>query len=314
MAASLPLEVRQMMAQRAHRMHHFLWHQVRNSWTQYPPEVRQRLSELGWEPPRPARDAEGRMLLDNFSGEDFLFMHRQMIAQVDARLEQIADPAYPRVEGWPGVPGPQDPDFPVPPAWTEPDNPGFTEFIRAVKSEAFHHDNFAVWERFYRNETALRRLSLGQLGAMLEFTIHNYMHMRFAAQPAGTRPNPDPDQPQTIPSEWDRVEYDYLGDTYSSHVNPIFWKLHGWVDERIDEWTRANGVDEIDWVGTWVGNMPAEIHTPIALLSALERGGHDHHMHEMEEAAREIARCGIFHEFYTDALSEFAEPEIRFVP
>lgn len=306
MAASLPLEVRQMLAQRAHRMHHFLWHQVRSSWMQYPAEIRQRLSDLGWEPPRPARDESRRLLLDNFSGEDFLFMHRQMIAHVDARLEQIGDPTYPKVEGWPSIPEPRDTDYPVPPAWTEPDDPDFTEFIRAVKSDEFYLDNFAVWEPFYRNEIILRRLSLGQLGAMLEFTAHNYMHMRWSAQPIGARPNPAPDQPETIPTEWDRVEYDYLGDTYSSHVNSIFWKLHGWVDDRLDDWARANRIDEINWVGTWVGVMPAGVRTSRGLLSALDHGGPDHHMHEMEQALRAIAECGIFHEFYTDAIREFA--------
>jgi hypothetical protein len=305
-AASLPLEVRQLQAQRAHRMHHFLWHQVRNSWMQYPPEIRQKLSDLGWEPPRPAREKDGRLLLDNFSGEDFLFMHRQMIAHVNARLAQIGDPAYPGVEGWPSIPGPSDADYPVPPAWTDPENQAFTEFIRAVKSDEFYLNNFAVWEPFYRNEVILRRLSLGQLGAMLEFTVHNYMHMRWAAQPIGDRPDPPPDRPETIPTEWDRVEYEYLGDTYSSHVNSIFWKLHGWIDDRIDDWARANGIDEINWVGTWVGVMPAGVQTPMALLSALDQGGHDHHLHEMEQAVGAIAECGIFHEFYTDAVREFA--------
>jgi hypothetical protein len=246
------------------------------------------------------------LLLDTFSGEDFLFMHRQMIAQVDARLEQIGDPTYPKVEGWPSIPEPRDTDYPVPAAWTEPDDPEFTEFIRAVKSDEFYLDNFAIWEPFYRNEIILRRLSLGQLGGMLEFTVHNYMHMRWSTQPIGTRPNPAPDQPETIPTEWDRVEYDYLGDTYSSHVNSIFWRLHGWVDNRIDDWARVNGIEEINWVGTWVGAMPATTRSPNALLSALDHDEHDHHVHEMEQAVRAIAECGIFHEFYTDAFREFA--------
>lgn len=37
-------------------------------------------------------------------------------------------------------------------------------------------------------------------------------------------------------SIWGDPKYDYLGDFYSSHVNPLFWKLHGWVDDRIEDW------------------------------------------------------------------------------
>ena len=25
-------------------------------------------------------------------------------------------------------------------------------------------------------------------------------------------------------------------DFYSSHVNPLFWGLHEWIDDRIDDW------------------------------------------------------------------------------
>jgi len=31
-----------------------------------------------------------------------------------------------------------------------------------------------------------------------------------------------------------------LGDFYSSHVNPVFWRLHGWVDDRIEDWFAAH--------------------------------------------------------------------------
>ena len=41
-------------------------------------------------------------------------------------------------------------------------------------------------------------------------------------------------------SKWDNPKYDYLGDFYSSHVNPLFWRLHGWVDDRIEDWYNAH--------------------------------------------------------------------------
>ena len=36
--------------------------------------------------------------------------------------------------------------------------------------------------------------------------------------------------------------YDYLADTYASHVNHIFWKLHGWIDERIRDWIKTHEI------------------------------------------------------------------------
>jgi hypothetical protein len=59
-------------------------------------------------------------------------------------------------------------------------------------------------------------------------------------------------------SEYDGSIYDYVGflapewqnatssrpvaETFSSHVNPIFWHLHGWVDDRIEDWFGAQEI------------------------------------------------------------------------
>jgi hypothetical protein len=105
----------------------------------------------------------------------------------------------------------------------------------------------------------LGRLTLGELGAQIEFSVHNWMHLRWCAAISEFRPDPDPHRPTAIAAKWDRPSYDWLGDFYSSHVNSIFWKLHGWVDARIDDWARANGVEgPIAWKGTWVGKLDHE--------------------------------------------------------
>ena len=93
---------------------------------------------------------------------------------------------------------------------------------------------------------------------LIELTIHNTMHLRWGAPPGSSFPSPeDPTQGETIPLEWDDSQYDFLVETYSSHVNPIFWKLHGWIDDRVEEWKGANGVFGNDfWKGTWVGKLP----------------------------------------------------------
>jgi hypothetical protein len=106
----------------------------------------------------------------------------------------------------------------------------------------------------------LRKLTLGQLGSLLEFTVHNSLHNRSASEPIGYRPdgaNPG----ESVDPKWDSPDYDYLGDTYSSHVNPVFWFLHGWVDTSIDRWFYANRVKASEYrrTGRWIGKLEAGV-------------------------------------------------------
>lgn len=301
-----PKEVIELMAARAHRMHHFVWHQVRSAWHRYPENIRAEITRLGWEPPRPAFYEGDVLALDNFSGEDFLYMHRQMITQVNDVLRRVGDPTYPQVEGWSSLPDAADPDFPIPPPWNS-DDANFNQRLIRVKSPEFFREVMQEWEHYYLLPDNLRRLSLGQLGALIEFTIHNNMHIRWCAQPVGDRPSPAPEKPDAIPVEWDDPSYDFLGDTYSSHVNPLFWYLHGWVDMCIDQWQQAQGLPQIDWKGTWVGKMPA---VPLARSNNFivlmhehpphEQALHDHHLHELVEVVKLIGECGMFTQFYTE--------------
>jgi hypothetical protein len=142
--------------------------------------------------------------------------------------------------------------------------------------------------------------TLGELGSRLEFSIHNALHMRWSSQPTMNRPDADPTQPDaTIPTAFDDPSYDFLGDTYSSHVNYIFWKLHGWIDNRIEDWKAANGVTgEPHWVGTWMGKMempsmpgmeplPPGVHPGFAAINTPE------HLQNMEQASQVIAQAGV---------------------
>src|SRR5690348_17642059 len=94
------------------------------------------------------------------------------------------------------------------------------------------------------------------------------MHIRWSAAPRDPETNawlplgrPDPD----ISEKWDNPRYDWLGEFYSSHVNPVFWRLHGWIDDRIDDWYQAHewkhpgevcrtAKGGVDWfaIGRWV--------------------------------------------------------------
>ena len=270
-------------------------------------ENRTARSRLG--PPRPALQFTTRPvpILDNASGEDFLYMHRRMIARLNEHLREIGDAAYLRVSGWTTIPAPDDADYPVPPPWFVPGDDGATTSLATVKSDEFFHERLRYWERQFTDPTYLRGLSVGELGARLEFTIHNQLHNRWSAQPYGDRPEPTPDlgTPQSIPIVWDDVRNDYLGDTYSSHVNSTFWRIHGWVDDRIEDWRFANAVfGDIVWTGTWEGKVPpapsapapppAEHHRHLVAAAPMhdgDHGGHGHDLAEMEHAAHLLGKC-----------------------
>ncbi|MGB7290932.1 MAG: Tat pathway signal protein [Thermodesulfobacteriota bacterium] len=236
----------------------------------------------GWEPPRPGLDANRRAIRDNDSGEDFLFMHCQMIAVVNTILNQVGDPEYPGVEGWKQVPPPSDPDYPVPLI------PGVQI---SQKSDNYYNTVLVPWENQYNSQGYLTSVTLGQLGADLEFTIHNDMHVRWAAQtPLGFRPSQQPLN-QPVDQRWDDPKYDFLGDTYSSHVNPIFWKLHGWIDDRIENWKNKNRIEEIRWKGTWLGPIEHEHASPrIAPFSAIRTG--ESELRKLEEVAGILFEAG----------------------
>ncbi|MCA1703061.1 MAG: Tat pathway signal protein [Actinobacteria bacterium] len=318
------------MASREHRLHHWLWHEVRNNWLSYPEDVQEQIREKGWEPPRPALNERRRPILDNDSGEDFLYMHRRMLIDANRMLAQLGDPNYPRIRVWTQLPAPGDDDFPVPPPWIDPtqddDTDRRTAFdsIQRLKTDIFYQKRLVTWQRIFTDPAFLRGISLGELGTLMEQSIHASMHMRWATAPAGFRPDPGPTEGFAIKELWDDPRFDFLGDTYSSHVNPVFWSLHGWVDDRVEDWKSVNGVyGNAFWQGTWDGNFPgdeppgpASDHARSGLLPEYEDptagapgvhavlGGPEHHhpaREGMEEMVTIIGKCGIFHAGYTRA-------------
>lgn len=315
-----------MMAERAWRMHHYVWHSVRDGWDRFDDATKTALRDMGWEPPRPARrigpNGEDVVDVDNDSGEDFLFMHRGMIAAVNAKLEEVKDPNYPVIVPWGEIPRPGSADYPVPPPYPTGDSDLDARLVK-VKSDEYFNEMMLAWEAKYTDPAVLRSMSLGKLGANLEVTVHNNMHMRWSGPPVpGMRPDSDVTHPEEIDVSWDLPQYNWLGDTYSSHVNPVFWKLHGWIDARIEDWKRANGVvGDIPWRGTWIGKMPMmpdhSMHvvstlmqrlSPTMFASAAGDGhggghGHDHDHGDLESltaAVRIIMRSGVQCHFYDD--------------
>lgn len=257
----IPESVRRMQASKSMRLQHELWHYVRAVWSNpdFGEDGRSLLRTLKWDLPgdRSPRSADGHLLLDNFSGEDFLFMHRDMIAMTDHHLHLAGEPPISR---WSTIPLPGDSDFPVPPAWDYADpndspqsNAATTRFLRFIKSDQYFETTMSLQEKFLTSPTTLRALSLGAIGNLAEMTIHNAMHMRWSSEPVGYRPGVNLADPAGGDPRFDALDYDYLGDTYSSHVNPHFWYLHGWIDDLIERWAAANQVPNITWTGTWTG-------------------------------------------------------------
>ena len=286
----LPDDTRAMLAAAGHRLWHLVWHTVRGAWLRGLRPAQQRdIQSLGWAPGDPKQGADARAALDGFgpiltngSGEDFLFMHRQMIAMVAASAgdkapkpwRSIPAPSALAIDPDPADPEPQfqpagNPDgFAVPPPWHDPANPVDNQRLPALKSDSYYYARMNSWDREFKNPAFLATLSLGALGALLEFTVHNAMHMRWSALPH------DPETGLPIVSgrpddatdgKWLNPNYDYLGEFFSSHVNPVFWRLHSWVDNRIDDWfaahqrahpgaVKARDIGDVKWFapGDWV--------------------------------------------------------------
>jgi len=274
--------VRPMLASRYHRLQHCFFHYVRNNWPGLSARQQAAISALNWGTPRAALNKaawdrrEGRKAffwaIDNGSGEDFLFYHRWMIAMVN---DLLAKKGKGPIEPWSdkdAIPPPKGecPDEQVPeflPSFENPDNPNKpieVEWLRLrvkeMKSPSFFWDKMNWWGQEYRDRSYLKTLTLGELGARLEMGVHNQMHIRWSAYPSNgsklIRDEPD------FREKWDDPGYDTLFDEYSSHVGPIFFRLHKWIDNRIEDWAEAHGKNVVrvstgngfDWFkrGRWV--------------------------------------------------------------
>ncbi len=296
MNTPLPRQVVLTLAQRPYRMHNHLWHELRNNWTRYPKDVQAAITGLGWAPPRAARDPEELPLADNGSGEDYLFFHRQAIGYVNRTLAGIGDPAYPRVHGWIRLPPPEDPDYPVPPEFFSPAiHPTVVRYQAVVKSTRAWERFFRTWERLYTDPVFLRSITLAELGSRIHWTLHSAMRWRWATPPGGVRADPDATKLEVIPLAWDDPQYDFLADTYSMQLHPVYWRFYGWVDDRVEDWKVANAVFGNEfWTATWMGKMPdspAGDGPPLGLYERLQDPAVAvKHVTDMQEVLRIVAR------------------------
>lgn len=247
MEFTLPGGLTAELARRRCRLRLYIWHRLRHSWLRLTPEGQSAVEKISplWVPPRPALDRRGNPLPDNGSGEDFLYANRRMLKSVNRTLSTTEGGGPARIDSWRRVPPPGDPDYPVP---NFPDSG-----LEALKSDDYYRRYLATWESRYTDEGYLRGVTLGRLGSEIEFTIGKGMQLRWAA-PSTVGYRPTTSIARDIDRQWDAPAYDYLGDVYASHVNPLFWKMRGWVDDRVEDWRRAHAViGDIEWEGTWEG-------------------------------------------------------------
>lgn len=239
----LPAQVLDHFADRAHRLHHAVWHALRNSWHDLRNDQQVAIAELRWAPPRPARLSapNGDILkpLVDDSGEDFLYFHREMVVMFRHLMAREGAP----IVAWNTIPRPGAPGDAVPPAWPVPRNPAFERRIRALKTDEYYWSRMRWWDQQFKDPTYLSTLTLGEFGSLVEYSVHNDMHIRWSAPPRDPHTNAllPTGRPQNNTDEfWDNPKYDWLGDFYSSHVNPYFWRLHGWIDDRVTDWFQAH--------------------------------------------------------------------------
>lgn len=259
-----------MLSSKLHRLQHTVWHTIRmrGVWYDLSEEEKMTLRNLGWGLDRPPFDENATLNLGNGAGEDFLFMHRKMITM----MHDVYDSqGLSYIESWKTLPqsdaqqyfyeeknDPASSDKKiyrlnilesgnmVPPAYVIPtdnnqDDLENLQFLKFLKSHEYFNNVMTRLERIFNNKTFLTKLTLGALGNLLEFEIHNQMHVRWSSI------SRDPESGEPVDraffdfnNKWDHQKYDYLGDFYSSHVNPLFWRLHGWIDDRIEDWFKTH--------------------------------------------------------------------------
>lgn len=274
----LPGPVLQQFGSRHHRVHHLLWHFARNEWGTLSEEKQKQIATLGWQPPRPrqapVRGTAAERERDNGAGEDFLFMHREMLVQF---RKCLADNHLPQIEFWKDIPKPNRSSdnadgFAVPPMWTRPKETE-TKALGLVKTDEYMISRMAFLERRFKDPAYLATLTLDQLGAKLEMQIHNQMHIRWSSlplDPITQKPLAEGRDRYDISDKWivpftgpdgKAAHYDDLLDEFASHLHPVFWRLHGWVDDRIEDWAKAHAgevthkdVKGVPWFekGAWV--------------------------------------------------------------
>lgn len=234
--------IRPMLASESHRDWHFNWHWIRWKWAA--PETtdsqRRKWIAEGWVKDQDSMKAHQlETVQDNVSGEDFFFMHREMIKMVQAKLVMSNLPC---ISGWQTLPDQVDESV----YRVRDTGPKAQKKLLMLKDV----------ERELRDPARLRQLSLAEFGRIVEKRLHGDLHQLWD--------NGDPCADQ---ADKNQERCDGLLESRSGQVNPHFWKLHGLIDNMLEDWLKAHDKNEIavdcegrpkcyQWKGTWLGKRP----------------------------------------------------------
>ena len=174
------------------------------------------------------------------AGEDFLYMHREMIKMAQIELSYFGKSC---IAAWREIPsGLDDAAWPVPAKASRSEDAASLETLRGMVAKL-------------RDPALLRTMSLNDLGHCINSSIHGGLHNVYA----GT--------PRCRGEDDESVECDDLLPSWSAPVNKHFWKLHGLVDDLIGDWLKAHGKTRLaekcegrkdchEWRGKFTGPMP----------------------------------------------------------
>lgn len=316
--------IQKTMGIREHRIWHYFWHATRNSWTELTPEQQEFFLKFDarWKPLRlleapTGQDATAGGKYDpksNGAGEDFLFMHHQMMLELFTDLNQQGLEC---IAPWNELPKVTDAAWPI-------------EGKEPPKDEK-SYQQMQAWTKKFHDLKYLKGRKLSEVGYVLENSLHNNMHMRWASDNPprgfGERPEVSMESLKRGLKKYDDPKYDWLADPYSAHVNPVFWKLHGLVESVIFYWLEANGYESVaincgkqkkcyQWKGTWMGASPHSVDEsmrtkpPTNLAGAKAMPGHPHeedNTQESGEATYGIPVPKLRHDHGEDTEDSFAD-------
>lgn len=238
--------LRPMLGSKAHSEWHAKWHKVRSKADDISDVLFEKIKAEGLVPADAVRsDFLARYKQKGtLAGENFFYMHRLMIKMVQVELSANGMPC---IEPWKTLPATiDDKHWPVPRQYA-----ATSERQRDEKTLSSLKGKMTK----YQDRNFLKKLSLNQLGLMLESELHQNLHEFYRSTSFNSR---------------EALAQGYKDDLLpveTSPANKYFWKIHGLVDEILGNWLIANDFTKIDlkcdgktdcyqWEATWVGKYP----------------------------------------------------------